>query len=247
MKIVQNSNQNTIYITHLYPQHMSLYGDRGNITVLAYKAKLAGIEVVVQNCSIGEKIDPKAQIILLGGGQDNDQEIIKSDLLKRKNELSDLIGNGSTFLGICGGFQLLGKSYQTADGKEIEGLNFLNMQTINAKPHEKRIIGNAIAESPLFGKLIGYENHGGRTFLPPELKPLGKIVQGGGNNGQDKTEGILTELDKGLILGTYFHGFLAKNPQVANYLLKRFFPSLKMPALSLLESMNQINNLQLNY
>jgi lipid II isoglutaminyl synthase (glutamine-hydrolysing) len=246
---VLNNIQNTIHITHLYPRHMSLYGDRGNIIVLAHKAKSAGIEIVLQNCSVGESINPKCQIMLLGGGQDNDQEIIQNDLLKRQNELSDLIKNGSTFLGICGGFQLLGQSYQTANGQEIQGLGFLNMKTINAKPDEKRIIGNAIVESPVFGKLIGYENHGGRTFLPSELKPLGQIVQGGGNNGQDKSEGVLTQWEKGLILGTYFHGFLPKNPQVANYLIQRFFPNLKIlnKSLSLLESMNQANNLKLSY
>ncbi len=236
-------------ITHLYPKHMSLYGDRGNIIVLVQRAQEAGIELDVQDCVAGERIEPSTKLIMLGGGQDHDQEKILNDLLSRENEIKDLIANGAIFLGICGGYQLLGEYYESAVGSYLNGLKILNLQTNKGGNSEKRIIGNVIAESPIFGKLIGFENHGGRTFLGEGLQPLAQILQGGGNNGSDKTEGVLASFGKGKVLGTYFHGFLAKNPQVADYLIQSIASKSEnyFANNDPLESLNHNRSLKLKY
>lgn len=209
-----------IKITHLYPQHMSLYGDRGNILTLLYWAKQFDIKAFVQNCQLGERIEQDTNLIMLGGGQDQDQEKVLKDLLARRNEISDLIEKGTIFLGICGGYQLLGEYYEAANNNYLDGLKLLNLYTKKAKKDEKRIIGNVKANSELFGLLNGFENHGGRTFFAsPDLKPLANVLEGGGNNGQDGTEGVFVNFGKGLIIGTYFHGFLPKNYKVAQFLL----------------------------
>jgi lipid II isoglutaminyl synthase (glutamine-hydrolysing) len=209
-----------IKITHLYPKHMSLYGDRGNIVSLLFRAKKLGLEVALQDCSLGEVIDKDTKFIMLGGGQDHDQLKVVEDLLKRRNEIADLVSGGAIILGVCGGYQLLGEFYEDAAGNSLKGLELLNFYTKRAKNGEKRIIGNVIAKSNLFGLLVGFENHGGRTFLPPSLNPLAQIVQGGGNNAKDKTEGVFQKFEKGLIIGTYFHSFLPKNPKVIDFILE---------------------------
>lgn len=208
-------------VVHLYPKHMSLYGDRGNVIVLAHLAKELGLEFVLQDCLPGERIRKNPDLILLGGGQDTDQGKIVKDLLSRKGEIKDAILNGSTFLGICGGYQLLGEYYEDATGQVLEGLQILNLCTKKAQTGQKRIIGNLKAHSQLFAHLFGFENHGGRTFLGDGLKPLATVLQGGGNNGQDKSEGVIASFGAGTVIGTYLHGFLPKNVQVAKFLINQ--------------------------
>jgi CobQ-like glutamine amidotransferase family enzyme len=237
----------TLKITHLYPKHMSLYGDRGNIVVLSQKAVSQGLEVEVQNCSVGQSIQASVNVVFLGGGQDHDQEKIVKDLLPRKNQIKDLISEGTLFIGVCGGYQLLGEYYEDAAGNYLEGLNVLNFQTKKAKNNEKRIIGNVKALSKDFGELVGFENHGGRTFLSSGLNPLATVLEGGGNNAEDKTEGVFERLEKGYILGTYLHGFLPKNPQVADVLLNLLFAEKADLINDSMESLNKQNALNLRY
>lgn len=224
-------------ICHLYPKHMSLYGDRGNIFSLLYRAKARNINASVQFCGLGERISPSAKLIMLGGGQDSDQERIIPDLLSKRNELRDLIYSGAVFLGICGGYQLLGNYYETTT-ETIDGLGLLNIYTKRAKNKEKRIIGNMKAFSEKFGHMWGFENHGGRTYIN-DLEPLGKVLQGGGNNGQDKTEGVLAELEEGLVIGSYLHSFLPRNSKVTDFLIAK---ALKIQIEELLPLDDQIEN-----
>lgn len=211
----------SLKVVHLYPKHMSLYGDRGNVMVLSHMAKELGLAFELQDCFPGERIEASPDIVLLGGGQDADQEKVVKDLLTKRPEISDAILNGAIFLGVCGGYQLLGEYYEDAAGNYLEGLKLLNLHTKKANLKEKRIIGNLKAQSKELGWLLGFENHGGRTFLGDGLKPLAKVVQGGGNNAQDKTEGVISSYGAGLIIGTYLHGFLPKNTQVAKFLINR--------------------------
>ncbi|MDX1919559.1 MAG: hypothetical protein SFU25_02360 [Candidatus Caenarcaniphilales bacterium] len=235
----------SIKICHLYPKHMSLYGDRGNIVVLSFLAEQIGIDLSLQDCYPGERIEPHSNIIFLGGGQDNDQEKIVNDILQRKNEIADLIANGCIFIGVCGGYQLLGTSYESASGHTLKGLDILDFYTLNSKKGEKRIIGNVVAFSEQFGSLVGFENHGGRTFLKGQT-PLAKVIQGGGNNANDTTEGLFQQYGNGHILGTYLHGFLQKNPNVAKWLIKStcgydyFLPDP-------IETLNLKTNMSLSY
>lgn len=208
-------------ICHLYPDLLNLYGDRGNIIALKRRCEWRGIEVKVHNITIGDGFDPENyDVIFLGGGQDYEQEIIQSDVLVQKgNEIRNAIENGKVFLCICGGYQLLGKYYKTWDGKEIEFLGALDLWTIGGK---KRMIGNIVFECDFLksqefdGQIVGFENHSGRTYLGPGIRPLGKMVKGNGNNGEDGFEGAIYNS----VYCSYSHGsLLPKNPRLTDHLV----------------------------
>jgi len=208
-------------ICHLYPDLLNLYGDRGNIMALKMRCVWRGINVNVSNISIGDKFDAEAyDIIFLGGGQDYEQEIIQDDLLNQKGEeIRNAVKNDKVFLAICGGYQLLGSYYKTWYGKEIHFLNALDLWTIGCK---ERMIGNFVFECDFLkndhydGKIVGFENHSGRTYLGPGVKPLGKIIKGYGNNGEDGFEGAIYKN----VYCSYSHGsLLPKNPALADHLI----------------------------
>ncbi len=211
-------------ICHLYPDLLDLYGDRGNILALAARCRWRGIETAVQRASLGDKLDfQNMDILFLGGGSDREQNLLVEDLMQRKIDLQAAIEDGLVVLTICGGYQLLGQYYQTAEGKKIPGLGILDLFTIAGS---KRMIGNVVVEldcrlevmprTPL-SNLVGFENHSGKTYLGSGLEPLGKVLVGYGNNGEDKTEGVRYKN----IFGTYLHGpLLPKNPDFADLLLQ---------------------------
>jgi len=208
-------------ICHLYPDLLNLYGDRGNIIALGRRAQWRGITANIIDITLGEPFAPENyDVIFLGGGQDYEQEIIQNDLLKQKgSEIRNAIENDKVFLCICGGYQLLGKYYKTWDGKEIEFLGALNLWTVGGK---KRMIGNMVFECDFLmsdsfdGRVVGFENHSGRTYLGPEVKPLGKVVKGYGNNGEDGFEGAVYKN----VYCSYSHGsLLPKNPALTDHLI----------------------------
>lgn len=211
-----------IHICHLYPDLLDLYGDRGNIMTLMARSRWRGIEVEVKKVSIGETLDFKAlDILFIGGGSDREQNILVQDLMKRKSELKAAIEDGLVVLTICGGYQLLGQYYQTADGTQIPGLGILDLWTVAGS---KRLIGNVVVNledmpslSNKLTTLVGFENHSGKTFLGDGLQSLGKVLHGNGNNGEDGGEGVRYKN----VFGTYLHGpLLPKNPHFADLLLK---------------------------
>lgn len=170
---------------------------------------------------MGEQFDAeKYDIIFLGGGQDYEQEIIQDDVLTKKgNEIRNAIQYNKLLLCICGGYQLLGKYYKTWDGKELQYLGALDLWTIGGKI---RMIGNMVFECDFLksenydGRIIGFENHSGRTYLGPDVKPLGKAIKGNGNNGEDGYEGAIYKN----VYCSYSHGsLLPKNPQLTDHLL----------------------------
>lgn len=206
----------------LYPELMSTYGDRGNIIVLQKRCSWRGIETEIKNINTESPLNEltKCDILMMGGAQDTQQEIVAKDLAKRKTELSKMIEKGIPGLYICGGFQYLGQYYKTASGSKLPQLGILDMYTEN--PGRERLIGNiAIDASELFGNptvLVGFENHGGRTILGKNIKPLGKVIKGFGSNDQAKEEGAVYKNS----IGTYLHGpILPKNPQLADYLIEK--------------------------
>lgn len=210
-----------INICHLYPDLLNLYGDRGNIIALSKRCQWRGIEVNVSDITLGDQFNSENyDIIFLGGGQDYEQEIIQEDILKEKgSEIKNAINNNKVFLSICGGYQLLGQYYKTWDGKEIEFLGALDLYTIGG---EKRMIGNFVFSCDFLktdteeGNIVGFENHSGRTYLGSSVKPLGKIVTGYGNNGEDGYEGAIYNN----VYCSYSHGsLLPKNPKLADHLL----------------------------
>lgn len=211
-------------IAHLYPDLLDLYGDRGNILTLIARCRWRGLEVAVEQISIGDQLDfNQTDILFLGGGSDREQGLLVADLMNRRDDLRQAIEDGLAVLTICGGYQFLGEYYQTAEGKKIPGLELFNLWTTAGS---ERMIGNIalnLVLPDLYSAaekktLVGFENHAGKTFLGPELSPLGYVISGYGNNGQDQSEGLSYKN----LIGTYLHGpLLPKNPHLADWLLSR--------------------------
>lgn len=219
-------------ICHLYPDLLNLYGDRGNLLTLQRRCEWRGIGCSIQPVSLGEPfVAADHDFVFLGGGQDYEQNLLHQDLLEQKGPaIRAAVEDGLVFLCICGGFQLMGRYYEEQDGHRIECLGALDLWTIG---RPDRLIGDTIYKSEFLAgqgldpMLVGFENHSGRTFLGPQVQPLAQVVKGGGNNGQDQTEGAIYKN----VYCTYSHGsFLPKNPDMADYLiktaLKRRFPEI---------------------
>jgi hypothetical protein len=208
-------------IAHLYAEEMNIYGDRGNILTLVKRAEWRGIEVTVETVGRGPVADLSGyDLVFWGGGQDRDQELVFNDAAEHKTEpVKRAVDAGAVVLAVCGGYQLLGRSYMTAAGKTLPGLNLVDLHTV---PGVRRNIGNIVIDVTPLGieppTLVGFENHSGKTYLAPGLKPLGRVLRGAGNNGEDGGEGVV----QGNIFGTYLHGsLLPKNPHFADLLLAR--------------------------
>ena len=173
-------------ILHLYPKEMNLYGDHGNVLAIKRRCEWRGIDVEVVEHEPGNKIPDDIDIIFGGGGQDSGQGKIEDNLQAIAPKLKDLINNNTPCLVICGVYQLFGKYYKTGSGKTIKGINVFNVTTDAGK---ERHIGNITIKSNEFGEIVGYENHSGLTKLGENMKPLGEVIVGAGNNAKDKTEG----------------------------------------------------------
>lgn len=210
---------------YLYSDLMNIYGDSGNVITLKKRGEWRQIDLTIKLISMGDNINPREiDLYFFGGGQDQQQEKVAEDLFTsgKAKALQTDIERGVPMLSICGGYQLLGEYYQPQKGKRLEGLNILPVFT---EAGEKRMIGNIVVEVntrmiSLLGsnKLVGFENHSGKTTLKEGAEPLGKVVRGFGNNGQDKTEGCIYKN----AIGCYMHGsLLPKNPQLADWLLTR--------------------------
>lgn len=202
-------------ICHLYPDLLNVYGDVGNILILKHRAELRGITVNISNLSLKDDFDKDLyDITFFGGGQDYEQSIVSQDIFDTKRDsIKDYIESGKVFLAICGGYQLLGKYYMTSTGEKLNGLDILNIYT---EACSDRFIGNtAIINEDFNETYVGFENHSGRTYIN-DLKPLGKVLHGYGNNGTDGYEGCIYKNT----YGTYFHGsLLSKNPELADRLI----------------------------
>lgn len=206
-------------IVHLFPELLNLYGDGGNVIALTRRLQWRGLPVEVRDIGMGDAMDfSQADIVFIGGGADREQMIVKDAMAARKSELSAYVADGGVLLAVCGGYQFLGHSYAMGD-VVVEGLGVIDMETVRG---EGRLIGNAVIQSDICdAPIVGFENHGGRTTLGPDARPLGRVLgKTFGNNGEDGFEGV----HQGNLIGTYLHGpLLPKNPQVADYLIARAF------------------------
>lgn len=178
-------------ICHLYPDILNLYGDRGNIITMKRRMEDRGIKVNVEGCSIGETLDAnRYDIFFIGGGQDFEQEVLLKDLGTGKAaEIRAAVEDEKTFLAICGGYQMLGQYYKTWDGVQLDFTGAINIHTVGSK---ERMIGNYMFETlpeSSGAVVVGFENHSGKTYLGEGVSPLGKMLKGYGNNGEDQTEG----------------------------------------------------------
>lgn len=211
-------------IEWLYPRNMGTYGDRGNILALEYRCRQRGITPVIKEIHLGDRVAPdEIDLFFLGGGQDKNQTDVAEELEKNRDVIAWSVQQGSFFLGICGGYQLLGHTYVLPNGQRINGLGLLDIHTV---PGKNRLVGPiSVLPNPLLKdltagiqSLIGFENHGGRTILGNNVFPLGTTISGHGNNGTDGTEGSFY----GTVFGTYLHGpLLPLNPSFCDFLIKK--------------------------
>lgn len=226
----QTTTKYHIIIGWLYPELMSTYGDRGNIIVMQKRCQQRGIrcDVVPIDFSTSEKNLSTVSVFFGGGAQDRQQALLISDLRKRIGPvMKEMIDNGTSGLFVCGSPQLLGHSYMLGDGTVLQGLSVFDMETKHFGYDRPRCIGNMVCEIssayklpgiPFRKTLVGFENHGGRTYLGKRCKPFGKVIIGNGNNGEDATEGAVFKN----CIATYSHGpFLSKNPHIADWILSR--------------------------
>lgn len=204
-----------IKIAHLYPKLLNIYGDGGNILTLKRRCEWRNIEVQIDEINVGDSLS-EHDIYFIGGGQDLQQIEVSKELQKHKEFLTAERDRGAVFLGICGGYQLMGHYYQPHKGDRLQGISLLDAYTVAG---DKRFIGNVTVETDLVtpNTLVGFENHSGLTYLQGNTKPIGKMIIGNGNNGVDKTEGARYKN----VFGTYMHGsFLPKNVHFADYMLE---------------------------
>ncbi|GAA5527343.1 glutamine amidotransferase [Herpetosiphon gulosus] len=206
-------------IAHLYPEQMNIYGDRGNIITLRQRCAWREITTTLIPVMPGSSIDwQSVDLAFFGGGQDSGQALIAADFVEHQAEpLRRAAETGMVLLAICGGYQLLGHYFLTHTGEKLPGIGLLDVHTVGST---QRLIGNLLIEANWgTGRqtLVGFENHSGGTFLGKGVKPLGKVLAGHGNNGQDGSEGAVWQN----VIGCYMHGsLLPKNPHFADHLLE---------------------------
>ncbi|MFI5038001.1 MAG: type 1 glutamine amidotransferase [Solirubrobacterales bacterium] len=225
----------------IYPDLMNIYADRGNLLVLERRCSWRGIGFELASSGLGEPLSSNAHdMFYIGGGQDRDQRLCAQDLIETKSDaLHAAAARGAVVLGVCGGYQLLGRSY-TLGGEAIAGVGLLDVATV--REDARRLIGNVAIDVSLAGEqtqtpaappaaatasrvgdgrdrvLAGFENHGGRTHLGAGARALGRVLKGYGNDGRSGLEGAVS----GNTIGTYLHGpLLPKNAWFADWLIAR--------------------------
>lgn len=204
-------------ICHLYGNLMNTYGDNGNLLMLQHRAKKLGYEVKTTLISLEEDFNPEEfDIVMFGGGQDYEQTVVAKDLQNKKDTLIEYIEDDGVVVAICGGFQLLGRYYVNASGERLNGISAIDVCTNGQFPN--RLIGDVEIFNEEFGETyLGYENHIGRTYLGKNMKPLGKVVKGFGNNEEDHAEGCHYKN----VFCSYFHGpILVRNQHLADRIIK---------------------------
>jgi CobQ-like glutamine amidotransferase family enzyme len=211
--------ETTLRVCALYPDLLNIYADRGNLLFLKRRCEWRGLGFELSGSHPGDALDPGHDLYYLGGGQDRDQALCAEDLANVKRDaLHQAVADGAGVFAVCGGYQLLGRGYEI-EGSELPGAGLVDLHTV--REQGPRLIGNVAIEVDLPGLdgtrvLAGFENHGGRTHLGAGEQPLGRVLNGHGNNGRDGHEGVL----HGRIVGTYLHGpLLPKNAWLADWLI----------------------------
>lgn len=205
-------------VGHLYPDYLNIYADRGNIAVLSRRASWRGLELEVRAISVNDVVEPGVDDLLyIGGGQDREQALVAPNLAAKGDGVRRAVDEGAALLAVCGGYQLLGRSYRDRDGAELTGVGLFPLDTVAS---DTRMIGDVLLECELRPgdkrTLAGFENHAGRTHLDEGAHPLGRVVRGFGNDGRSGWEGCRV----GRAVGTYLHGpLLPRNPWLADWLL----------------------------
>ncbi len=221
--------KHSLTIAWLYPDLMSTYGDRGNVIVLQKRCEWRGIDakIVPITLETPHSTLSTCDVVFMGGAQDRQQKLAGEDFLKRKGPVvKEMVEKGIPALFVCAAYQFVGHYYQPYQGEKIPGAGIFDLYTVHPGDQGKRLIGNVVAElnsdwvtglmggSPI--TIVGFENHGGRTYLGSKMKPLARVIRGYGNNGEDGYEGAVYKN----AIGSYFHGpLLPKNPHIADWLI----------------------------
>lgn len=193
---------------------MNIYGDQGNVIALKNRALAHGYDPQIIEVGAGDELPESIDVIIGGGGQDSGQLRVSEDLAAKGKRLRELASDGTPMLMVCGMFQLFGRNFVTHTGQELPGIGVFDIETSGG---EERMIGNVVLHSERFGEVIGFENHSGHTSLNAGTQPLGRVVQGMGNNPDDGVEGAQTHN----VIGTYLHGsLLPKNPAISDFLIE---------------------------
>jgi CobQ-like glutamine amidotransferase family enzyme len=205
-----------LLIYHFCPDTLNLYGDRGNIICLKKRCEWRGIPVRIEEIRTPEDAKPSGcDLFMIGGGSDREQSIATNRLTPMVKEIKAWVEDGVSGLTICGGYQFLGDYYETKNGEKLKGMGILPFYS---KAEKDRLMTNILVESERFGRIVGFENHGGRTYH--DFLPLGKVINGFGNNEESREEGLHYHH----LIGTYLHGpILPKNPQIADYLIEKAY------------------------
>ena len=201
-----------IKIAYLYEDLMNTYGDSGDVKILSFLLKQKGYDTQVDNISLGMKFNAfDYDFVFFGGGQDFEQSVVAPDLQKHRQTIKEYIEADMPMLCICGGYQFLGKYYETSSGQTIEGLNIPPFHTLYKA--DSRMIGDTEYKTE-WGTVRAFENHSGRTYFDDksELKPFGEMIEGYGNNPDEKQEGMRYKN----VIGSYSHGPVLKNENVAD-------------------------------
>jgi CobQ-like glutamine amidotransferase family enzyme len=223
----------SLRLAHLYPDVMNIYGDRGNVIALRYRCEARGIALDVCDINVDDEFDPEAfDLVLMGGGQDREQRRIADDLVARGPALKRAVDEGLPVLAVCGGFQMFGNRYIDQKGGVIPGIGVFDLETRHPGALADRCIGDVVLATDV-GEVVGFENHGGRTYLAPGQAPFGTVRRGFGNNAEDGAEGARYKN----AYGTYLHGsLLPKNPALADALIlaalqRRYGSDVTLPPL----------------
>ena len=209
--------ERTLRVGALYPDLLNIYADRGNLLLLERRCAWRGIGFELAGAGLGDPLDPDAHDLLyIGGGQDRDQALCARDMVETKRDaLHAAAGRGAVVFAVCGGYQLLGHGYAMG-GERLPGVGLVDLETV--REEGPRLIGNVAIELDDGQVLAGFENHGGRTRLGADAKPLGRVLKGHGNDGRSGFEGVLGG-PHDTVIGTYLHGpLLPKNAHFADWL-----------------------------
>ncbi len=240
------NNSSPVVLAHLFPDLLNLYGDGGNVTILENRLRRRGIPVEIKRVNYGDEVDfTNVDFVFLGGGPDREQKLASHELMRMGKKLHAYVEDNGALLSICGGYQILGREWYIGE-ETVEGLGIVDMITSRPGTSADRLVGNIVLDSTLSDMpVVGYENHAGRTYLGKDVLPFGKVVSssGGGNNGEDKKDGVQYRN----VIGTYLHGpILSKNPQIADALLEcaleRYAArtGCKLPTLEVLDDKAEI-------
>ena len=220
-----------------YPKYLNVNGDYGNILMLKQRAEVNSVDFSVTQIDIGEKYNlSDYDFFYMGGMPDEFNPFVVREILKNKDAFFEIKEAYKTYLGVGFGYQILGENYTFLSREKLDCLGLVDFFTIEKN---KRRAGNVTSKMIFMAPnyLVGFENHRGSTYLNKGVRPLSYVDRGFGNNGSDKTEGVISNT----IFGTYLTGpILPRNVYFTDYLLKITMENKYQEDFELLDEENSL-------